>query len=371
MPSDNNGIDEDGNTVLHLAAKINDPDLITFFMIKGADAELKNYESNTALHVAIENDSFEAAGALITMGANIFSRNANGITALDLAVTKNPNYYDIFVTTKTGEIRDTEGKTIVHYFVETYNNEGIVYCIKKNIPISVKDDNNRTPLDIAFANIENEDCVEIAATLIYGGAEQVETEYSYFQDALTSRNLSYIFDDGQTPLHFSTINGHKSITKYLLENNANLKAQDSSGNTPLHEAIRYGQNEIAKMLLDSGADVNAKDNIGKTPLLLIVPKEKLLDTYSFLLKYKANINEKDMFGDTVLHTAAMLNAGQEVVELLVSNGADVNARNKEGVTPLEISLKNGDIPTIKYLAQNGANIHTQNTRGESPLSLQC
>ena len=47
MPSDINGIDEDGNTVLHLAAKINDPDLITFFMIKGADAELKNYESNT------------------------------------------------------------------------------------------------------------------------------------------------------------------------------------------------------------------------------------------------------------------------------------------------------------------------------------
>jgi ankyrin repeat protein len=76
-----------------------------------------------------------------------------------------------------------------------------------------------------------------------------------------------------------------------------------------------------------------------------------------------------MFGDTVLHTAAMLNAGQEVVELLVSNGADVIARNKEGVTPLEISLKNGDIPTIKYLAQNGANIHTQNTRGESPLSF--
>ena len=216
MPSDINGVDEDGNTVLHLAAQINDADLITFFMIKGADAELKNYESNTALHVAIENGCYDAAKALITMGANIFSRNANGITALDCAIDKDPEYYNIFVTTKTGEIRDTEGKSIVHYFVETHNPQGVEFCVNRKIPISVKADNGKTPLDLAFENIDNDDCVQIAAILIYGGAEQVETDFSYFQEALTSRNLSYRFDDGQTPLHFGSIFGHTAIVKYLL-----------------------------------------------------------------------------------------------------------------------------------------------------------
>jgi ankyrin repeat protein len=369
MPSDINGIDKDGNTVLHLAAERDDADLITYFMIKGADSELKNYNSDTALHVAVANDKREAAKALISMGANIFSRNADGKTALDLAISKDEAYYDIFVTTKTGEIRDVEGKTIVHYFVETFNNTGVEYCIKKKIPISVKDNYERSPLDLAFENIENYDVVQIIATLIYGGAEPVKTNYDYFQEALISRNLSYRFDDGQTPLHFGAIEGHNSIVKFLLENNANQKSQDSAGNTPLHDAIRYGNLEIAKMLLDSGAYINAKDNLGKTPILLIIPKDKLFETYTFLIKYNANLNEKDMFGDTVLHTAAMLNSDSSVVELLVSNGADVNARNKEGVTPLEIALKNGDISTIKYLAENGANIHTQNTRGESPLSL--
>ena len=299
MPSDINGVDEDGNTVLHLAAQINDADLITFFMIKGADAELKNYESNTALHVAIENGCYDAAKALITMGANIFSRNANGITALDCAIDKDPEYYNIFVTTKTGEIRDTEGKSIVHYFVETHNPQGVEFCVNRKIPISVKADNGKTPLDLAFENIDNDDCVQIAAILIYGGAEQVETDFSYFQEALTSRNLSYRFDDGQTPLHFGSIFGHTAIVKYLLENNANFNAQDSSGNTPLHEAVRYGNVEIARMLLNAGANVNAKDNLGKTPILLVVPKAKMLDIYSFLISFKANLNAKDN-GDSPL-----------------------------------------------------------------------
>jgi ankyrin repeat protein len=95
MPSDINGIDKDGNTVLHLAAERDDADLITYFMIKGADSELKNYNSDTALHVAVANDKREAAKALISMGANIFSRNADGKTALDLAISKDEAYYDI------------------------------------------------------------------------------------------------------------------------------------------------------------------------------------------------------------------------------------------------------------------------------------
>ena len=182
------------------------------------------------------------------------------------------------------------------------------YSIAKNLNF---------PLSIQL-NIADYSSVEIAAELILSGAEEVETEFSYFQDALTARNINVRFDDGQTPLHLSSINGHVAITKYLLLNGANTQSQDSSGATPLHEAIRYGHLDIAKMLIDAGANVNAKDNLGKTPILLIIPQDKIEETYNLLIKNGADLNAKDMYGDTILHTAAMLKVNVSILENLTS-----------------------------------------------------
>lgn len=368
-PSDINAVDEDGNTVLHLAAKIDNPDLITYFILKGADPEIKNNKGDTPLHVAVKNYCLKSASALAAVSDTLFSRDADGMTALDLGLQSDDEYYDIFITTKAGEVRDLNGQTIVHYFVKAKNLKGIVQCIKKGIPISVKDDSGKTPLDVAFQNIDDEESVEIAAELIMGGAEQVDTEFSYFQDAISVRNVNMRFDDSQTPLHIAAIYGHNAIAKYLLVNNADTGVQDSSGATPLHEAVRYGNIEIVKSLLNAGADVNAKDNIGKTPVMLIIPSDKIEAIYELLVKYRANLLQKDMFGDTVLHTATMLNVGLKTLEFLVKNGADVNARNKEGVTPLAIAVQKGDIVSVKYLTMNKADIHTQDTHANTPLSM--
>ncbi|MDY4190204.1 ankyrin repeat domain-containing protein, partial [Treponema porcinum] len=111
---DINEIDSDGNTALHLAAAINDSDLVTFLIIKKADIDLKNYQSQTPLHVAIEHNSIESAQVLVSFGANIFARNSEGITAMDMAFERDSAYYDIFITTKTSELRDIDdGRNIV------------------------------------------------------------------------------------------------------------------------------------------------------------------------------------------------------------------------------------------------------------------
>jgi len=366
---DVNALDEDGNTVLHLAAKMNDADLVTYFIIKGADTELKNYAGDTALHVAINNDAYDAAKLLSAVGGNLFSRNSGNITALDLGLARDPVYYDIFITTKSGEIRDVEGRSIVHYFVQTGNLTGIEYCIKKGIPISVKDNYGKTPLDLAFDDIDNEKSVQIAAALISGGADPVETKLQYFQDAVAARNLNYRFADGQTPLHLSIIYGYNAVAKYLLENGASTAAQDSSGSTPLHEAVRYGRTETARLILSAGADVNARDNLGKTPVMLIMPADKADELYKILISYKADLKRKDMYGDTVLHTTTMMRTSPELTEFLIKNGADVNARNKEGVTPVEIAVQQGDAETVRILTRNGADINTKDTHGNSPLLL--
>ena len=369
MPTDINAADEDGNTVLHIAAKIDDEELVTYFIFKGADPELKNFEGDTPLHVAIKNHSMRAAKALSAVSSTLFSRDSEGVTALDRGLLADESYYDLFITTKAGELRDVEGQSIVHYFVRTKNLKGIRQCIIKGIPISVKDDNKKTPLDVAFENLDDEESVEIAAELIMGGADEVATDFAYFQDAMLARNVNSRFDDGQTPLHLAAIYGHNAIAKYLLENNADTTVQDSSGATPLHEAVRYGNVEIAKALLNSGANVNARDNLGKTPVMLILPKDKTAEIYKLLIAHRADLTQKDMFGDTVLHTASMLNVGASTFGILIDGGADVDARNKEGVTPLAIAVQKNDLETVRLLTAAGADIHTQDTNGNSPLSI--
>lgn len=368
-PTDINAADEEGNTVLHIAAMIDDAELVSYFIFKGADPDLKNLEGDTPLHSAIKNNSINAAKELATQSNTLFSRDGEGTTALDLGLNASEAYYDLFVTPKAGQLRDIDGQTIVHYFVQTKNLKGIRQCITKEIPISIKDDNGKTPLDIAFENLDDEDSVEIAAELIMGGAEEVETDFSYFQDAMLARNVNCRFDDGQTPLHLAAIFGHTAIAKYLLESNADTTVQDSSGATPLHEAVRYGHTEIARALLNAGADVNARDNLGKTPVMIIIPKDKIAETYKLLISFRADLSLKDMYGDTILHNASMLNVGAETFAILISGGADVNARNKEGVTPLSIAVQKNDLSTVKLLTSAGANIHTQDTNGKSPLTI--
>ena len=59
-----------------------------------------------------------------------------------------------------------------------------------------------------------------------------------------------------------------------------------------------------------------------------------------------------MYGDTVLHTAAMLHVSTNVMRMLTLNGADINARNKEGVTPLEIAVQKQNLNTVKLLPED-------------------
>lgn len=366
--ADINLVDADGNTALHMAARINEPDLTTFLIIKGADMELKNNAGDTALHVAVKGDCYEAARALTEMGADIFALDAEGFSALESSTAKSEVYYDIMINEKTSKQKEANtGNGIVHYFVNRQNKKAIDYCINKNIPIDNKNSSGLTPLALALKDPKNLVQAQIAADLILAGAETVNCKAIYFEEAVEQRNMSLRMSDGQTPLHFAAIYGHSGISQYLLDNGADTKAQDISGATPLHEACRYGNAEIAKQLIEKGADVNGQDSLGKTPLLLLIPESNQQEIYSILLESGANVNQKDMYGDTILHVASMSNVSPETLGMFAGAGADINIRNKKGLTPIATSIEHGRNEQVNFFAANGADIHAEDARKNTPL----
>ena len=76
-----------------------------------------------------------------------------------------------------------------------------------------------------------------------------------------------------------------------------------------------------------------------------------------------------MYGDTVLHTATMTAVPEGILSLLVNAGADVNGRNKDGVTPLELAIENKITSHIKFYADHGADINSKDQKGNTPLIM--
>lgn len=372
--TDINAVDADGNTALHIAAQVNEADLVSFLIIRGANTEIKNNAGNTPLHVAIKNDNIESARVLAIVHGDIFAKDADENTALELALIRGSAWYDAMITPQTGEIRDVDGQTIVHYFVKTLNDTAIDCCIRQQIPLSVKDSNGLTPLHLAFENAADPLAIQIAAKLLMAGCDTIGGDFAYFEDAVRTHNVILRFNDGQTPLHIATVSGHTGVVDYLLREHKPvriqdmLQAQDISGATPLHEAVRYGKTDIARLLLAAGAQVDALDSIGKTPFLLIIPPEAQYTMYDTLLAYKANIAQKDMYGDTVLHIATLGKAKTEVLKLLIDRGAPINERNKQGVTPLALAIDQGMDEHVVFYANAGADINAEDQEGNTPLS---
>jgi len=68
-----------------------------------------------------------------------------------------------------------------------------------------------------------------------------------------------------TTLHVAAREGDLQMARVLIQNGANINAQDTRGWTPLHEACFWSQKELVKLLKESGADLRIMNKEGKTP----------------------------------------------------------------------------------------------------------
>ena len=93
-----------------------------------------------------------------------------------------------------------------------------------------------------------------------------------------------------------------------------------------------------------------------------------LQVVDYLLSHGANIESKIFGGFTPLHVASYQNH-LPVVEYLISHGANIESKTKEGYTPLHIASFNNHLPIVEYLISHGANIECKKHNGLTPLAI--
>lgn len=87
-----------------------------------------------------------------------------------------------------------------------------------------------------------------------------------------------------------------------------------------------------------------------------------------LLARGADVNARDERGETPLHTAAFWGGGRKyIAELLLARGADVNARDTHGFTPLYVAAAQNNAEVAELLLARGADVNAKAKNGWTPL----
>lgn len=174
-----------------------------------------------------------------------------------------------------------------------------------------------------------------------------------------------------TLLLFAAQYNLSSIAELALNHGADIHAKNRDRYTALHHAAKHGNISLATLLLQKSAIID-DHSASYSPLINAVNchQPHMID---FLLNHGAaiNCNSENIIG-TPLHWAAH-KADYACVHLLLSRGAQINALNKSGETPLHM-IPEGDhvkiddkIRIMQLLIQAGVNIHQQNTNGLTAL----
>jgi len=157
---------------------------------------------------------------------------------------------------------------------------------------------------------------------------------------------------GRTPLHMALTapRSAEELTALLLAAGADPNAEDLYERTPLHTAIIGGAKPaIVKLLLDAGANVRARCIDNYTPLLRAAAAGNI-EYCKLLLAYHADINETDRNRQTPLHYAAKLGY-TKLARFLLDNGAYYRQKDNSGARPIRLAIRNGHRRIVEMLHQ--------------------
>jgi ankyrin repeat protein len=159
---------------------------------------------------------------------------------------------------------------------------------------------------------------------------------------------------GKTPLMVAVRNNcAPEIVKLLLKSGADPNLRDSKGRTALMYAAGHSYMTSINLLLQAGSKIDEEEeHTGLTSLMFSLIKQREIQVVTGLIDAGADVNHRDIIGETPLMMAARYATGSLVVEMLVKSGADPTAVNNAGSSVLSYAWENTAHPEVaSYLVR--------------------
>ena len=174
--------------------------------------------------------------------------------------------------------------------------------------------------------------------------------------------------DDETPLHHSASKGHKEVVTLLLAAGADPHALDRDVKTPLDVA----EDEEVKKLLSDAMAKNPKPEVMAMPeeLEKALNDRKKEDVEKLITANPELVKSVTKRGSTPLHRARTA----EIAEILLANGADLEAKDYYGKTPAcTFGWATDSVygPALKYIITKGANLNATDREGAAGLHRAC
>ncbi len=380
-----------GANAMLQAAQFGDPRIIEALLKAGANVESPNPDGETALMLVARTGNVAAAKLLLQHGANVNAReDFRGQTALIWAAAESQpemvkaliaahadvNARSLINTNRrqvTGEpraqARPPGGMTPLLYAAR----QGCLDCVKAlaegHADLNLADPEGITPMLIATENFN----FDVAAYLIKQGADVNRWDWWGRTPLYAAVDLNTLPYGGRAD-HISLDDTTSlKLIALLLDAGANPNAQlklfppyralgadrggDSLltiGTTPLLRAAKAGDAPAIKLLLAHHALPDLGNNSDVTPLMAAAgvgtsgvdtrgkykTQAEACAAITLLVAGGANVNAVDVRGLTALHGAALLGF-DDVVRTLAANKANLDVKDKRGITPLDMALGKG------------------------------
>ncbi|XP_059176241.1 putative ankyrin repeat protein RF_0381 [Physella acuta] len=286
---------------------------------------MKDWESS-ALYLAVEEGDLETVQALVKCGADLDKLDKFGQTVLQRAI--NSQHTDI-------------AECLIH----------------AGVYLDSKDFYGRTALSQACLNVTSFDLDDV---------ENDDGKIVKFIPLLLQKGADPNIKDsrGRSLLFRSLVENHLNLANVLIEGNADVNIANVVGATPLNIAMIRNETDMIINLLRKGADVNLYGRkCGPNPIR--VAETGNVELMKLFLQYKADV-DVTVNGMNALFISIEKN-DTKMWELLISNGAGLEAVNAQGETALMMAVKAGNMDLLRHLVQHGADVDCLNSRRVSAL----
>ena len=331
---------------LYHAAKAGNRAMVEFLLSRGADVN-----ADCPLSVASEKGFQAVVEVLLTNKADVnepaYDNNEHD-TPLCLAVMHNhvSIAQKLVAAGANPNVVNTQGRTPLSYGAERRSPEMVKLLLAaKADPNAGKD----APLLVA---IFQKDAVS-AELLLQAGAKPSAVGAINFMGGGNYPGTFQNYAEHITPFWTAIYGRQLPLVQLLLKYHADPDDAQTDGQPVIFRVL--SETNILAALLAAGAKVDPTDPAGnqRTPLWYAANGNNVA-AVDILLKHGANPNASDQDGSTPLSAAACRSADSGIFELLLAHQADPNVRNHDGLTPLSYVKANGKLDLAALLRQHGA-----------------